>query len=407
MKINFEFIRKILRMTYNLLLAVMLIDFACFACRKNTMNAVHILLLLTAFILSYIIRDYIMNNFLILLLHGLTGTVVFLAARDGFIKWLLVIAVLYLYMESTAYVMRHGKLKPLSDMPWPTFLISLFIYIMGLYMKEPDMVKMAYIIPVILFILYLLMLYAEGMTGYVKAAKDVSGLPLKRILSANTLIILGIIVIVVLSVFLAQGLHLDTALMNFGRGLIRIFRLFVLLAGLLFTLIGRLVKTGSVRITSEETAPVRELLSYDNTVASWLELILKLAVIALAAFVIFKIVRKLIRFFLTGRTLDSDTVEAVSKEEDAGRKEKLHILQRIQEKFSYEERARKIYRDKVRRYHDYYVPDERKTVLDIQQDVEKHADDDISRLSELYQFARYGDQSVTKDIIKEMKSLSD
>lgn len=406
MKINFDLLRKALRMLYGILFSCMLLDFCCIIFYKELLNILDILLLVLAFLISYVLRDYITNHFLLLFSHGAIGVLLYFLSHGNFIPYLFIGLVLYLYEDSTMYVLRHGKLKPLTDMPWPTFVFALFMYCIGLYMKNQTLIRMSYVLPLVLFLLYLVMFYIEGVTGYVHASKDVSGLPLKRILSTNTLIIGGILLLILLAVFLADILHLDTAFVDFGKSLVKILKLAVMLLGLFFTLISRLMRTGTPQLSDEEKAPVQELMTYDNTVASGLELVLKIGVILLALYVTFKILKRLLRFFLHKNTLESDMIENVRKEEGKNAAEKRNVLQKIAERFSYEERARKVYREQVLRYQNYYKPDEKKTVDEIRQDISEQTGEDISRLSELYSQVRYGKGPVTRETYRKMKDLS-
>lgn len=280
-----------------------------------------------------------------------------------------------------------------------------FMYLLGLYMKNTAMVRMAYRMAIVLCLLYLIMLYVEGMTGYVKTTRDVRGLPLKRILTTNSLIIFGILTAILLAVFLADRLKLDDAVIQFGKWLWKTLRIVVTLVGLLIAFIGGLFQSDTTGTTEEAQESLQELMAEDGPTSSWLELIPKLLLILLAMYVVMKIAQKVLRFFLSRRVLECDTVEIVSQKEE-GTGDGKGLWERVREALSPAEQVRRLYRKRILRYGAFYQPRNTSTTGDIADSIQKEAETDISQMSELYEGVRYSNAPVTRDTLRRMKELT-
>jgi uncharacterized membrane protein YiaA len=390
---------------HNSLLSILLMFLACYMFQKATPGFGLVALVFPVFAASYLVRDYVMNPILIFLFHGILGALFYFLIQDSMLRWLFVLLMIGLFTESALFVRRNGKLRPLMEVPWMALTAGFFMYLLGLYMKNTAMVRMAYRMAIVLCLLYLIMLYVEGMTGYVKTTRDVRGLPLKRILTTNSLIIFGILTAILLAVFLADRLKLDDAVIQFGKWLWKTLRIVVTLVGLLIAFIGGLFQSDTTGTTEEAQESLQELMAEDGPTSSWLELIPKLLLILLAMYVVMKIAQKVLRFFLSRRVLECDTVEIVSQKEE-GTGDGKGLWERVREALSPAEQVRRLYRKRILRYGALYQPRNTSTTGDIADSIQKEAETDISQMSELYEGVRYSNAPVTRDTLRRMKELT-
>ncbi len=363
------------------------------------------LIVMIEYIYSYIVRDYAPSNLWMLILHLiLCGIIAPVKIYIG-IKVLLIILMLHLVGESFVYSRNGYKLKPLDDMPWPTFLIAIIIYTYGFFMHESIMTKGAYFIPVILLVLYYVMIYVEGLRTYINATKDVSGLPLKRIISTNTMIVFMIILFLILGIALGDILELDEALKEAGKGVIAVFKLVVMIFATVWKIIASFFSYGGGSSTTAvimDNKPVRE---YAEEIGSSFEFVLKGGLILLATYLVYKIIIKIIKRLVLKRKLTTDIIEAaevVYKDTNNNLTRKKFSRLRL----TPEEKIRKYYKLKILKYKHHINLSKQKTVEEIREEIKNNELDNIDEITEIYSNIRYGEIYPDKNMVKKMNRLT-
>ncbi len=357
------------------------------------------------YISSYLIRDYAPSNLWNLILHIIIGVLVCLPKMNIGIKVLLVIIDSNLLGEAFLYAINGYKIKQLDDMPWPTFLVSLIIYAYGFFMNESIMLNSAYVIPVILLILYYLMIYVEGLRTYVNATKDVSGLPLKRIISTNTMIVFLVTLFLIVGIFLGNVLGLHRTINTLGKGVVAVFKLFAAFFVAIWRIIALLFSSSGGGSASAVVVEEKVTGKYVADIGNSFEFVLKGAVVLIAIYVVYKIAIKIIKRLVIKRKLSTDIIEAAEiSYKDEGKRLYKNILKN--NKSNVEEKIRKYYRLRVLRNKHEIVLNKQKTAEDIRKTIKEKELGDIDEVTLIYSNVRYGNMNPDKNILRRMNRLT-
>ncbi len=407
MKFNYEVVRRILRFLYNTTMICLLCHFFGLYCGKGGLGIWHFLLIIGVGIISYFMRELVYKPILVVIYHIILMAVIYFIPLDAFYNNMCIIAAFAYLIGATNYVRHSFKLRPVDDIPYGTFLLMLCMYAYGVYVKNEAFMKLVYIVLVICFILYILMIYIDGLTLYVKSVKDVKGLPLKRIILSNSILIGTILFIVLIVVFFVSFLNFDWLLVSFGKLLVAIAKLIASFFALLFAILTKLFSGGSYNEQLEDVAE-----NYNNVVdnslwANAFDLILKIGLAVLCCYAIYNIGKSIVKFCLLKRNMASDIVESI--ETEGSYKKGLFVSNLREEKKEKKVigKARKIYKKKVESFRKEYIPKNYETAKEISEGIYKTDGSDISSLTSLYERVRYSNCDMTGDIVKEMEALSD
>lgn len=405
MKLNIEMSRKILRLLYEALFTVLIIYFIEIILVKEKPAPILIAIVLSSYVISYIIRERAANYGLILLLHLVMAGIIFVLPVSRGLAGIMLAVAAYQVLESFAYAGRNSALRPLGDIPWPTFLISFIIYLYGAYIKSDEIVYATYIIPVLLLFIYLLMVYVEGIRVYIDSTRDISGVPLKNIISTNTMIVTGILVLFMMGLILGNILHLENALHKLGEGILSIFRLLSYIIMFVVTIFGRMLSQGG----EEDEEPLEfdsgQTVEHIGRIGSSVEIILKLGLLFLVIYIVYRITARIIKHLLVSRKFADDIIEVAetnrkSSVEDVGRKGIFGLV------LSKEERARKYYRLRIMRYRYDISLDKSRTCNELEDLIRENKLDDVSEITGLYSDIRYGNRTVDRELLRKMNRLS-
>lgn len=155
MRDRLEIIRKVIAGLYQFLLTFLLIEtgFALFQHRQ--LNAIELGYLVFCFILSYILRDHVTNILLYSLIHLLLAGFAFAYALiflpQDRIQIIMIVALvgacLLLLVDGASYIAHDFILKPVQEVPWPTFVVAVFMNAIALYSKIPFTIKLGFLFP--------------------------------------------------------------------------------------------------------------------------------------------------------------------------------------------------------------------------------------------------------------------
>lgn len=405
MKQKLELLRRIFRCVYEILFSVLIYIFLAIVAFKTEPGIKAYVTISMIYIISYILREKIPNYLLLVGLHIVEGVVVCLIPFAVTEKILFCLYTGNCLFDAYLYAKRNGYLKSMSEAPWPTFLFSFIFYLFGLYIKNDMLVNVSYILPLILLVVYLVIHYLDGLRGYLEATKDVSGLPLKSIVVTNSAIVAFVIITIIVCMILGRVFGLERMLTVVGVFLREVLKVVIWSIIIFYRIIAHLITTGTF---SQSTSPMpTELVTNDfiNSSAESMELILKLGVMALVIYIIYKIAVKIIKSMLKKRRFDIDTVEEafVSYEE---KRANMSIFDRIKLKLSKEERARRYYKNKIERYKYDIKLNPNSTCRGIENEIKDSQLGDVKNITDLYADVRYGDVDVDKNILKKMSDMS-
>lgn len=444
MRDRLEIIRKVIAGLYQFLLTFLLIEtgFALFQHRQ--LNAIELGYLVFCFILSYILRDHVTNILLYSLIHLLLAGFAFAYALiflpQDRIQIIMIVALvgacLLLLVDGASYIAHDFILKPVQEVPWPTFVVAVFMNAIALYSKIPFLIKLGFFIPLILFFLYMLRFYIEGLEKYMDSSSNVSGLPMGQIVSMNTMVVTGIMILTVVVVTLAEVLRLDLFLGGFLSGIVSMLKMLLLILIIIWKYISRFMTL------KESSNPQKEMEALHRTWAKedpanhiW-DFLVRAIFILIVSVILYQILKKLLPYLLARRqTKTADIIERLPSKKSAnvlpGDPDGEVVSDEVET--SMVKKARRIYKKRVQKYKNFYIPPKSATsgdirtglleveaglaskvnsektgseLLDIGSEIEVREKDEnpkFNKMTLLYNAVRYGNYQPSADDLKRMK----
>lgn len=326
-------------------------------------------------------------------------------AVDAMEQWMLIGLAIGLMFTACHFMARGGILSEAMDVPWPIFVMGLLATAFGFLYDIDGLPRIAAILTGVALIFYLLILYVDGTQKYIDSTKDVRGIPVRQILKVNSWIIVGLFLCMIVAILLGEAVHLPDAFVGFLQAGLSILKAIFYGVVLAFRWIGNLFGFGSRERTHEIAHQMRQEVTKPGMYTNILEFILKGALIALAVFVIIKIISRILRVLSTRyhqRTKAERVVETVQPDR---RTKIVHpsFIQRIRESMSMEERARRIYKKRILQYKKEITPSETDTTADIEEKIREEYNVALLELTALYNRVRYGNVTVDRAYLSKMK----
>ncbi|MBQ6231048.1 MAG: hypothetical protein IJJ74_08005 [Eubacterium sp.] len=404
MKHKLEIARKVMRYIYNYLLVLFFATFALYIIRRGNLGISEAVILAGAMGISWILRNRSGNNIVLFLVHTVMIVGVVFIEKGVVLKTVMGVTLFMVMIFAMRYNRRGGTLRMLDEVPWPMFLSGMLMYVFGMYMNNKAMVFEAYLIPVFLFITYLIIVYLDGMYYYIDRTKDIEDLPVKRMMSVNSVIVAGIILVIIVAIAITYLFNFDGLMKGFFKGVITIFGFIILGFKFIYALLFSFLKGGEsaqddVANKREEAAKLME----DNGFADSLTTIVIVALVILAALLIFYIVKKIVRFIILKRRMPQDIIENITEIAHDQKEKRKTFSQVMKERMSMDEKVRRVYRKTVLQAGRPYVPAENETTLDINTKVSVNSKYDLSDMTELYNELRYGQILPDRKTYFEMK----
>ena len=401
MKTKLDVARKLVRLLYYYLLVAFFTTFALYLLKQGSLSFENYLIIAVVMSISWLMREKSGNNVILFFTHVAMIAGVIIIEKTAAEKTVMAAAVFVIMITAMKYNRGGGRVRRLDEIPWPMFLAGMVMYAFGLYMNNKEMRFTAYLIPVMLFITYLIVIYLDGVYDYFDRTKDVSDLPVKRMMSVNSIIVAGIIVITLISIVISYIFKLDILMKGFLKGLLTVFRLFMLCIKFIYTLLMSALSGGSVKNSAVKSREEVKQLVEDNSFADSMTMIVVIALIILATGFVFYLVRRIVRFIIAKRRMPSDIVEKIVEKPHDQKEKRKTFVDVMKERMSLDERVRRVYRDTVLKIGRPYVPGERDTTLDIQKVIEHNSTYKVEGITEIYNEVRYS------DMIPDRKTLSD
>lgn len=402
MKYKVEVARRILRYLYQSCFASLVLIFIRTVFLQENASPACAAIVFVYFLASYIIRELAPNYFMVILLHLAYGAVFFILPFSMTIHVLLAAEnVMFLIPSSVSYLKRNSKLMISYDPPWPTILIGFIFYAFGMGIKSTMLCKSATAAIVTMLALYFIILYVEGLRTYIEQTADVSGLPLTRIVSVNNRMI-GIMVLCLLVLALLVTVFDYEKFVTFVGNKFKAV-LQVVLSAIIFLwklVAGFLAGGDDGEVERPEQGNIA-VIETDSEFGKFLDIILIVAVGIVLLLVIIKFVVKIAKIVFQARIYDTDITEEAEREINIS-VEKQGFVKKLLKRLSREERARKIYKNKILSYrHDIHLEDTL-TCGDLEKRVKAGGYGDIAYVTEDYEEVRYGGIEVDGDFLKKM-----
>lgn len=404
---NCRWIRILLRMLYESVFSSLLLFFFSITVLGELPGFFVLSSLLLLFVLSFAIREWMPTHILILLAHLLLFGGIYLLPFSLGIRILLMALQGYLTISALVYAYKGAVIKPLSEIPWPSFLTCTVIYILSLVTHLSALTTRTYIITVLLLVIYYIMVYVEGLNEYIDSSRTVSGLPLNRMVNTNTKII-GIIIVLLLFGLLLGYIFGSDKINDAIGDAIHFF--FQTVFRCLLLLIEWISKWLTWVFGDENIAPdfIDDDLMAGKPATGWgliVELFLTLVFLAAVSVLLYCLLRKVVRLLLKPRVYEGDLLEEAEQEKKVERersKEKVTFHHRR----TLEERARRLYKQRILQHKEEIVLEEQSTCRDIEGELAEKELDDIHELTKVYAEIRYGGQTVDKAMVKKIRELA-
>jgi len=357
------------------------------------------------FIGSYFIRCRVTRVWPLILYTAVCGIGIWFLPEIMAQKLLLLGLDLGLLGMGIRHVAAGGTLPEAQEIPWPSMLLGFLSVGAGIYYEHPQLVSLAVILSLINIIFFLLILYADSTGQYLHSNKNVHGLPIKKMLRINTLIVAGIFLVMLVGIGLGELLGLPDAVTEFFRSvgelLKALFYGFVLLAKWVANII-----TGKMDDqVSSARANLFNQLQKTNAGSGIILTILKFVVLAFLLYFLVKILTRVLKVLLAKYQQNGkDEVIRGVKEEERERLKDRGLAYRVRTYFTMEERARRIYRRRILEAAGETAPHENETTRDIMNRLQAEKGVNLPELTALYEAVRYGGVKVDQEYLRRMKT---
>ena len=396
-------VRRVLRLLYQFCILVLLLNLVFGLFKQPIIRPSIMLYILGMLCISYIARERMSRGISLLLIHVIMGAATFFLISDIYFKWVIIVVIAEFYFDGLYYLHSNYTLKRISDIPWMSVALGIAITALGIHYNSPDYTRLGYILPIITIIIFLISLYIEGLENYIAKSKTVSGAPLSQIISVNTLIILGIIFIIFLTILLGYLLHFEVALEEFLRSILLIIKLIfvVVLAilGFIFSLL-----TGG-RIGGSPVDDLGEVEDKAGLLANIINFLFVSAFIIIAVYFTVRFLLFLIRFLISKQDRRYELLEDIStKKKKAVVRERIIKEDRLRGS-SPAMKVRRIYKRRVKSYKDSFKPERSDTTGDIKKLLDIQETPPDAELTSIYDAVRYGDYVPDGETISKLRKM--
>ncbi|MBQ9609548.1 MAG: DUF4129 domain-containing protein [Lachnospiraceae bacterium] len=401
MRPKLEYFRMGLRLLYEWLFSILLAYFFLIIFVKKTPFQFIELILLGVYLVSYLTRRKAPNNFVAFLIHIVCGTAMFFLPIPRGDAIVIAMIIFYQLWESFIYI-RTGKLLILNDVPWPTLLISIIIYAYGYFTHSSLLTTWAYYIPIMLIVIYFLIIYLDGMNKYVESTRDVTGLPISRIVKTNSLIVFVILALLITGILLGNWLDLDAALYKLGRGILSVIGMIVLVIRIIGRIIYSIFHTESnEEILSEENEFGDIAGLYARQIRDSSEFVFKLIAVIFVIYILYKFLSWFIRLLMKKRQINGDIIEKADMRIRSI--VNYNSINKNNTGSSREEKLRKLYRESIIFYRYDIRLSQNKTPQEIEKELYDMEIADVREITDIYRDVRYGGENVTKEMLRAFK----
>ena len=352
-------------------------------------------------LISFFAREHATRGIYLILMHIPLGIVTFFLVGNTSLKWLIIVALFFFFMDGLVYIKKGYELGEISDLPWFPFLGGIATLAISEYLENESLKMMGFIIPVILIFIYLFSMYFQGLERYIHSAKNISGAPLGQIISVNSVIIAGIMVLIIVFIGISNLLNFPKVVYNMFVAVIRLIYLAVLLFLAFMNLIIGLLGGGMYKHKALDD--VKKVAEGHSILADIIYFIFAVAVFAVCAYVLIRVIKLVIKIIVERQDRSYEDSENLNK------KSNLRIIrERIVSsdkagRLSPEMKARKIYRGRVLTYRKFFMPDSKDTAGDIDKALKTLGEEYDSDLTGLYENVRYGGLIPDKNYLEKMK----
>lgn len=403
MKSRIELFGKLSRIIFEMLFVMLLTIFFENVLLKHEPGMANRIILALVYMLSFIVRNMARMRIVALVVHVTLGALMFVLPISNVSRWMFVVIIFYLMCSSMEYIGLRNKLKPLEDPPWPSFFIIVIMYLFGIYTKSYTFVNSTYIFALLMMVTYYLMTYFDGLKKYINSTKEVEETHLKKVISRNNVIVFWITVLLIAGMVVGCLLDysaIENVLKMIGTKVLKLLASVFMIFALLFD---NAIKESSNGANAFDIEAVNSLKGHAKTALDSSIIFLYIACALIAIIVLKKLLKYAIKLLFARNKSGDDIVEVADDisyiVEEVPKKK---IFKRLTD----EEKFRKKYKTYIEGYkYDIRLSNSR-TCRDIAEEIKSSGLGEPEEITQLYAYARYGNTTVDKAMMRRMKALS-
>lgn len=368
----------------------------------------HFLIGIPVLLVSYLlIERYCFQVVLYFLLHGIFLVPILWIPYPNMCYKILYILFFFFEFSHACYIWRTGSDPAYNELPWFLFLFVAVLYIAGRMLHQNTFADYVYYIGLALILLHFVRYFIYGSTLMFQEAERTTSMPTRKIMMTNFALLGMLLLGFLLLGITIRFLHLDQFLFTIGDVLVTLFCVFIRFLLYLIALLRMFLssdKAGTEPVAA--AADLQQAVQQIPKTPIWVEIItvlLQIALILFAIFILYRIIRFAIRSLLARYTSDSDIIVPLNDKIEKVKQcePKVSLVQKAKEIFdsSYRAKIRRFYRIRIRQSRELSIR-KNDTPSDIARQMRKVYDEDIDSLTEVYEKARYSNREITIDDAK-------
>jgi|GEM_PF-2216299 len=372
------------------------------------------MILLGAIIISYIFREVFSRAIGIIIVHALMIFLVCLIIPDLQLKIIIAIEIGVETLFAAGYIISGYVLVKDMEMPYPSFVLLVFTSGYAVYMKDSVLLRETFIVGIFIYLLYILLIYLINLDAYIKSTKNVSGVPLEKMVPMNSVIVLCIFTIMTVAVILADKLGFADAIWRFIKASLKVLFIIFKLISAFIKIIGSLFgpERGDSTGFQRDMMIVQETVEDSSILDDIVTFLLKVIILAIAIYLIVRLFRAFYRYLIVRRQKASgDAIIKISKPDMSKTKVEKISKEKKDSYFTPEQKARRIYKKKVESVRKKYIPAMNHTAGDILErynraelDLKPDNPKDLTEVTKLYEAVRYGNVHPDQKYLKKMQN---
>lgn len=404
-------IRKWFRLIYEFFFILLIMDGTLCLSEKSMLGPKQLIILGVILVVSYIARDLLSHAISLFIVHGIMAILQYYIMQDVYLGIVMILTVIGIMIDAAMYMKRGYVIKRAFEFPGDVILLGLLCAIIAAYLKIPKLQMVSYISSVIMLTNYLFSLYLEGMITYMEMNRRVKGIPVKQLVSVNSFIVTTVIMIILVTIFMADILGLPEVVKGFFLAMLGILKIIFIVLSVALSIITGLF--GTSYITPEQGRQQIETVAREESIFGRIVYFMLVAMLIIAAaYVLIKICSFIVRWLISKQERNNEMTEDLSTKKKK-RLEKKH-LEKDEDTgiLSLEQKARNIYKKRVLSFRRYFLPDSSDTTGDIEEAMMKtlleknelnEGEETSPGLTELYNAVRYGNVKVDRSYLSKMK----
>lgn len=351
------------------------------------------LLFVICYIAVILIRHFINGNFLIYMLAHGTLYVTLLVIPVSSVMFILFAVFLAILTAWSVSYWRHNGTGNTAAVPWLSVTILCISYIYA-FVTHHDLLKIFILVVGCVYMLLFMVKF------YLKGVYDISGnrlyhkqLPLKQIIKTNSYMIGILIVIMALSMILANIINLDNLLYDIGDFLLAVIRFLIKGLFIVLTWIADLFKNADIMDIGSVLDALGKEVEEEGLVSKILDFlwaVIKITLTLLFILYVTKNMNSKIRQYLKDNTLSTDKAEFMKMRENGLKMAVSNIMRNSTEEPK--SKIRRRYKRAILKFGKRLVLTKSMTVGQIEAQMTDKEAESMEPLKKAYEQERYMDE---------------